>query len=190
VAINKESESRYSGKEKIVSSLIVPIVIVGLTLFVRESQKATDALLDKNLKAEAMILQEKGLLGEQPIIDLRDVPGEQAPAGFINTMGSFHGEIVEKLKFAWKPNGDGSVQTSEVPTKNIKYFVLDDPNVQPTVQFTGMKPELFVRMLNSSCIFNENSDNLNDYVDKAAEQITIFTLSKADWEKFRGAPGK
>jgi hypothetical protein len=35
-----------------------------------------------------------------------------------------------------------------------------------------------------------DKDNVNWYVDKVADQITILTLSKQDWEKFRGTPGK
>lgn len=146
------------------------------------NSKAAEAL-----RQEATLLQEKGLLGERPIVDLREIPNfnfnGQIAGGFLFTTGTFHGETTQMMEFAWKPN-DKDTQISSVPVRNVRFLIFDDPNTKPTVQFTGIKPK---ELLNDPV--NE-SENVNDFVGKAADELTLITLSQKDYDGLRGTQAK
>lgn len=158
--------------------------------------------LKNTIKEGANILQKKGLLGEIPIIDLREVPGfdfkGHMAAGFLVVSGEFQGKTTEMLEFALNPGGEKGIQTSRVPTRNVQYLIMEDPNTKPTVRFTGMKPESFIiygAKPGAGCMVGRepiaiNSNNVNDYVDAVADQIAIVTISRKDWGEFRGVRGK
>lgn len=194
----KEIEPKHSNLKEareLGTGLLVVLALCGTASGISYGAiKGVQALSDANnahnaqsLTTETKLLQEKGLLGQQPLVDLREVPNfnfnGQIAGGFLFVTGTFHGETTQMMEFAWKPN-DKDIQISSVPVRNVKYLVFDDPNTKPTVQFTGIKPEQLVGS------YINRSDNVNDFVDMAADQITLITLSQKDYNSFRGTQAK
>jgi len=185
---NAEAFNAFCGvivKIGIPVALISTFIVGGVKSCINENQVNADAAL----KNETTLLQEKGLLGQHQVVDLREVPGfdfeGKVAGGFLYTEGEFHGETVEKLKFAWKPDGKDIV-VSEVPERNVRFIISGDASVEPNVQFTGIKPEKLVKdsKLNQS-------DNVNDFIDNvAADQITVITLSNQAWQNFSATSAK
>jgi hypothetical protein len=141
--MSKEEEPvKLSRGDKIGCGIVAGVVIAGaLTGFGFMLKHAADdegIHRENNLADENKLMQERGLLGDHSIIDLREVPGfnfnGNVAGGFLIIEGTFHGETTQMLEFAWKPRADESfIQISSIPTKNVKYFIVDDPNIQPTV---------------------------------------------------------
>lgn len=183
--MHKELEEKPSKAGDIALAVVTIGALVGVPTLIGFGCRAAAIDHRKAIDEQTNILQEKGLLGEIPIIDLREVPGyrssAEVTAGFVFFTGTFRGETTRMMEFAWQPRDDKYFQISQVPTRNIRYLVIDDPNTRPTVQFTGMKPELFINL----GVVTDN-ENVNYYVDEAAAQMIVMTLSKKDWEKFRG----
>jgi hypothetical protein len=150
-----------------------------------------------NFIKETQLLQEKGLIGDHPLMDLRELPGfdlnEQIKGGLLSIEGLIDGKTTQYIEFAWKTKEDDPrIIISKVPVENVQFMVIkDDPNANPTkstVLFTGMKPEEFVKkstLLSSRKSFL-SSDNPNDYIERISDQLTIITMSQSSWDSFRG----
>lgn len=166
-------------------------LVVGLSLSATKIDAAINNSKHKrNINNAERLIQEKDLSGEHPIIDLREIPGfnleGKFSSGFFVTSGNFRGQTTEMLQFAWKiKEDDQNCQISSVPIKNVRYFIVDDPTTQPTVNFTGITPQILSENGQKNRQDIEN-DNVNFYVEKASDNLVILTMSKNEWNKFRG----
>jgi hypothetical protein len=186
------------GPGKIAATLGVIGITVGIGGCIQDhySNNATNR---SNLIEETQLLQEKGLMGDHPLIDLREVPGfdfnGQVSGGLLFIEGAIDGKTTQYIEFAWKTKEDDPrIIISKVPVENVQFTVIkDDPSVdaiKSTVLFTGMKPDAFViKEVDHSNKKGSilDSGNPNDYVNKIADQLTIITMSQSSWDSFRRA---
>lgn len=155
--------------------------LMGLALCLRDADVKETNALEQN----TAMLQEKGLIGELPIIDLREVPGYDFKGQFFFYTGTFQGEAAQMMKLAWRPKGkdDEYVKILAVPTRKVSYLVVDNPNTKPTVQFMGMTPESVFATQLWAGIAGRTAD-VDDYAKEAVGRGEIvITLSRDDWRK-------
>lgn len=94
------------------------------------------------IRAEAQqMLQEMGVWGEIPLVDLKDVSHLAMSGDFTLGSGEITEERVEVYNFSWTPLVEGaSVQQSELPNEMFEFNIVEpseeDPNPQASIRFT------------------------------------------------------
>lgn len=162
-------------------------LVVGSTLGLGIVAGCAESPLSVARRTERKIVEERGINGEHPIIDLRSIPGfsqrGDIGGGFLSFSGTYEGKTTTMLQFAWKvAEEDKDFQISEVPVDKIKFRTVE-PNTQPTVQFEvddkGLEKLLTIK---DSSYVTQFPSNLNDYV--AASSLITISLSEADYKNF------
>lgn len=148
----------------------------------------SDHGLNSALEAQRRMLEEAGMSGEHPVIDLRSIPGffqnGSIAGGFLVLSGEFQGKTMTMLQFAWKTREeDKTFQISQLPLDIVQFRTVD-PAAKPTVKFdideTGLKKLFKYYDLKWSA---QRTDNLNNYV--AVSRLAVISLSEKDYEAFR-----
>lgn len=143
-----------------------------------------------NEEKEIAVMQEQGILGKHPVVDLRTIPGFSSQGnisgGFLVFSGQYEGKTATLLQFAWKiSDEDKNIQISEIPIDKVKFFVSDDSKTKPSVEFNI---DIGAMIRSSGYIvradwYPAKQVNLNNYVNHS--QQVIITLSQNDFNSFR-----
>lgn len=150
----------------------------------------------RDLATQKQILEREGILGEHPLVDLREIPGFQASGstggGLLFFSGNLEGKTITSVQFAWRTNEEKSrVIITTIPMEKVAFVVVPNDGdvskksakVRFELDFSNISAKLYpARPVDSS--------NPNDFLDPKGTSVFLrlstFEIDEKTFRDWRG----
>lgn len=170
---------------------LVGVGAAGLTL-----SGCDDGRGKRYLETQMRILEREGVLGEHPLVDLREIPGFQASGsaggGLLFFSGNLEGKTITSVQFAWKTNEEKSrVIITTIPMEKIAFVVVpndgDVSEKSAKVRFELDFSNISAKMYPAPPV---DSSNPNDFLDSRGHPVFLrlatFEMDEKTFRDWRG----
>ena len=146
---------------------------IGLTL------SGCDDRGQRYLETQMRILEREGVLGEHPLVDLREIPGFQASGsvggGLLFFGGNLEGKNITSIQFAWKTNEQKSrIIITTLPMEKVAFMVVpndgDASEKSAKVQFELDLSNISTKVYPAQPL---DSKNPNDFLDTKGIAVSL-----------------
>lgn len=166
---------------------LVGVGAAGLTL-----SGCDDGRGKRYLETQMRILEREGVLGEHPLVDLREIPGFQTSGsvggGLLFFGGNLEGKNITSIQFAWKTNEQKSrIIITTLPMEKVAFMIVPNDG-DATEKSAKVQFELDLSNISTKVYpaYPIDSRNPNDFLDTkgVAVSLRLATL-EMDEKTFR-----
>ncbi len=147
---------------------------------------------ERYLASQKQILEREGILGEHPLVDLREIPGFQASGsvggGLFFFGGNLEGKNITSVQFAWRTNEQKQrIIITTLPMEKVAFMVVpndgDASEKSAKVQFELDFTNISAKMYPAQPV---DSKNPNDFLDPKGVAVFLgLATIEMDEKTFR-----